>query len=61
MNSLTKEEQEFINKARKLGFNIIKHHNIDKVEINLQKPINLKENFELPEQFNHLVYYTCEV
>jgi len=54
---MTKEEIEFIEKARKLGFNIINDEGIEKVEINLQSPINLAENFELPHPLNHLVYY----
>lgn len=53
------EEKEFLYKAEQLGFNIIEHDNIFKVEINLQKPIKLQEDFELPSKFNHLVYYTC--
>lgn len=53
------EEKEFLYKAEILGFNIIEHDNIFKVEINLQKPIVLQEDFELPSKFNHLVYYTC--
>lgn len=54
------EEKEFLHKAKQLGFNIIKDDNIDKIEINLQKPINLSEDFELPSKFNHLVYYTIK-
>ncbi|MFW2611105.1 hypothetical protein [Aliarcobacter butzleri] len=54
------EEKEFLHKAKQLGFNIIKDDNIDKIEINLQKPISLSEDFELPSKFNHLVYYTIK-
>lgn len=54
------DEKEFLYRGRRLGFNIIKDEGIDKIEINLQKPIDLAENFELPSKFNHLVYYTCE-
>lgn len=54
---MTKEELAFLEKGRKLGFNIITHEGIQKVEINLQSPINLAEDFELPSEFNHLVYY----
>lgn len=54
---MTKEETEFLEKAKRLGFNIITHEGIQKVEINLQSPINLAEDFELPHPLNHLVYY----
>lgn len=56
-NKMTKEELAFLEKGRELGFNIITHEGIQKIELNLQSPINLAENFELPSKFNHLIYY----
>lgn len=57
---MTKEELEFLQKGRELGFNIINHNGVEKIEINLQKPILLTEDFELASEFNHLVYYCLE-
>lgn len=52
------EEERFIAHAKELGFPTIFHNGIEKVLINLQKPICLKEDFDMPEKFNHLVYIT---
>jgi len=58
-NKPAMDEKEFLYKAEKAGFGIIDDNGVKKIEINLQKPIALKEDFELPTKFNHLVYYTC--
>ena len=60
MDSLTKEELAFIEKGRLAGFRIINHEGLEKIEINLQSPIKLLEDFEFLERFNHLVYITVE-
>lgn len=52
------EEERFIAHAKELGLPTIFHNGIEKVLINLQKPICLKEDFDMPEEFNHLVYIT---
>lgn len=57
---MTKEELAFIEKGRTAGFRIINHEGLEKIEINLQSPIKLLEDFELLEEFNHLVYYCVE-
>lgn len=57
---MTKEELAFIEKGRLAGFNIITHEGVQKIELNLQSPIKLLEDFELLEEFNHLVYYCVE-
>lgn len=54
---MTKEELAFIEKGRLAGFTIITHEGVQKIEINLQSPIKLLEDFELLEEFNHLIYY----
>ena len=60
MDSLTKKELAFIEKGRLAGFRIINHEGLEKIEINLQSPIKLLEDFEFLECFNHLVYITVE-
>ena len=60
MDSLTNEELAFIEKGRLAGFRIINHEGLEKIEINLQSPIKLLEDFEFLERFNHLVYITVE-
>lgn len=57
MDFMKKDELAFLEKAKRLGFNIITHEGVQKVEINLQSPIELAEDFDLPSKFNHLVYY----
>lgn len=49
---------DFISRAKKVGLPVIIHNGIEKVEINLQKPIKLEEDFDLPVELNHLIYFT---
>lgn len=54
------KEVDFISRAKKVGLPTIIHNGIEKVEINLQKPVILTDDFLFPVEFNHLVYITCE-
>ena len=54
------KEIDFISKAKKVGLPTIFHDGIEKVLINLQKPVILNDDFLFPMEFNHLVYITCE-
>ena len=51
---------DFISRAKKVGLPVIIHNGIEKVEINLQKPVILTDDFLFPIEFNHLVYFTEE-
>ena len=52
------EEIDFLSRAKEVGLPTIVHNGIEKVEINLQKPVILTDDFLFPMEFNHLVYFT---
>ena len=54
------KEIDFISRAKKVGLPVIIHNGIEKVEINLQKPVILTDDFLFPIEFNNLVYFTDE-
>lgn len=54
------KEIDFISRAKEVGLPTIIHNGIEKVEINLQKPVILTDDFLFPIEFNHLVYFTDE-
>ena len=54
------KEIDFISRAKAVGLPTIIHNGIEKVLINLQKPVILNDDFLFPVEFNHLVYITCE-
>lgn len=54
------KEIDFITRAKDVGLKTIVHNGIEKVEINLQKPVILTDDFLFPIEFNHLVYFTDE-
>lgn len=54
------KEIDFISRAKAVGLKTIIHNGIEKIEINLQAPVILNDDFDLPVEFNHLVYITCE-
>lgn len=54
------KEIDFISRAKEVGLPTIIHNGIEKVEINLQKPVILTDDFLFPMEFNHLVYFTDE-
>jgi len=52
------KEIDFLSRAKEVGLPTIIHNGIEKVEINLQKPVILTDDFLFPMEFNHLVYFT---
>lgn len=54
------KEIDFISRAKDVGLPTITHNGIEKVEINLQKPVILTDDFLFPIEFNHLVFFTDE-
>lgn len=54
------KEIDFLSRAKEVGLPTIIHNGIEKVEINLQKPVILTDDFLFPIEFNHLVYFTEE-
>lgn len=54
------KEIDFISRAKAVGLPTIVHNGIEKVLVNLQKPVILSDDFLFPMEFNHLVYITCE-
>lgn len=52
------KEIDFLSRAKEVGLPTIVHNGIEKVEINLQKPVILTDDFLFPMEFNHLVYFT---
>lgn len=54
------KEIDFLSRAKEVGLPTIVHNGIEKVEINLQKPVILTDDFLFPMEFNHLVYFTDE-
>lgn len=54
------KEIDFLSRAKEVGLPTIVHNGIEKVEINLQKPVILTDDFLFPIEFNHLVYFTDE-
>lgn len=51
---------DFISRAKDVGLPTITHNGIEKVLVNLQAPVILKDDFLFPMEFNHLVYFTDE-
>lgn len=54
------KEIDFLSRAKEVGLPTIIHNGIEKVEINLQAPVILTDDFLFPIEFNHLVYFTDE-
>lgn len=54
------KEIDFLSRAKEVGLPVIIHNGIEKVEINLQKPVILTDDFLFPIEFNHLVFFTDE-
>ncbi len=54
------KEIDFISRAKEVGLPTIIHNGIEKVEVNLQAPVILTDDFLFPIEFNHLVYFTDE-
>ena len=54
------KEIDFISRAKDVGLKTIIHNGIEKVEINLQAPVILTDDFLFPMEFNHLVYFIDE-
>ncbi len=52
------KEIDFLSRAKDVGLPTITHNGIEKVLINLQAPVILKDDFLFPMEFNHLVYFT---
>lgn len=52
------KEIDFLSRAKDVGLPTITHNGIEKVLVNLQAPVILKDDFLFPMEFNHLVYFT---
>lgn len=50
------DDIDFIKRAKEVGLPTILDNGIEKVYLNLNEPISLKDDFLFPIEFNHLVY-----